>query len=66
MAKQKTYKVIVKVGAEKFVKYHSHNLLSFVKFLDKNFTDWRYMNVYDDGLQIANFTKRNRPTSKRL
>lgn len=64
---QKTYRVIVKVSNDKFVKYYSHNLLSFVKFLDKNFSGWRYMNVFDkSGSQVASFTQSNRPITKQL
>lgn len=60
----KKYKIIAKVGKDKFVKYHVNNLLSFTSFLDLNFKDWRFFNVFDQtGQQIANFTKNNRPGS---
>lgn len=63
----KKYKIIVKLNAEKFAKYHSENLLSFVKFLDSKFPEWRYFNVFDDkGVQVGNFTKNNRPEKKNL
>lgn len=59
------YKVIVKVAPDRFVKYRSSNLLSFVAFLDKSYPSWRYMNVYDrSGEQVANFTCMNKPTTK--
>jgi hypothetical protein len=63
----KKYKVIAKVETEKFVKYNVNNLLLFTSFLDKNFPNWRWFNVYeyrkdDSGTQLANFTKNNRPS----
>lgn len=65
----KKYKVIAKVGNESFVKYNVNNLLMFAKFLDASFPDWRYFNVYEytkegNGTQIANYTTKNRPTSR--
>lgn len=65
----KKYKVIAKVENEKFVKYNVNNLLLFTDFLDKNFVDWRWFNVFehtsdDTGKQIGNFTKTNRPLKK--
>ena len=68
MIKQKQYKVIVKVGDDKFLKYHSRDLLSLVRFLDKDYKDWRYFNVYngESGEQIANYTKNNKPIHKRV
>jgi hypothetical protein len=61
---------IVKVGVGKssdhFVKYHTSNLLDFVNFLDKDYPTWRWFNVYNtkDNIQIANYTKNKRPTTK--
>lgn len=58
--------VIVKVDAEKFVKYdYVNNLVSFTGFLDRTFPNWRYMNVFDrkSKTQIANFTRKNKPTA---
>lgn len=68
MKTKKKYKVIAKVDNEKFVKYNVNNLLKFCEFLDKEFSGWRWFNVYrysSDGLgeQIANYTTKNRPTS---
>ena len=65
----KKYKVIAKVGDEKFVKYNVNNLIRFTEFLDKQFPDWRWFNVYeytkdDTGKQIGNFSKNNRPNSR--
>lgn len=69
MESKKKYKVIAKVGNEKFVKYNVNNLLLFTNFLDDNFTDWRWFNVYElasngKGPQIANFTKSSRPSKR--
>ena len=58
------YKVIAKITEDKFVKYHTTNLLSFVNFLDAQFPTWRWLNVYNkEKVQIANYTKFNRPKS---
>jgi hypothetical protein len=67
----KKYKVIAKVDSEKFVKYNVNNLILFTQFLDTNFPNWRYFNVYryakdSNGEQIANFTKNNRPQNRYL
>ena len=59
------YKIIVKVSSDRFVKYRSSNLISFTRFLDKSYKGWRYMNVYDrTGEQVANYTSKNKPTSR--
>lgn len=61
------YKIIAKVSSDKFVKYHSENLLSFVKFLDAKYTGWRYFNVFNQsGEQVGNFTTHSRPDKKTL
>lgn len=66
---KKKYKVIAKVDSEKFVKYNVNDLLKFSLFLDNNFPEWRWFNVYDyvkdsSGGQIGSFTKNKRPTGK--
>lgn len=69
--KSKKYRVIAKVkdsGEYKFVKYKVNNLRLFALFLDRNFQDWYYFNVYQyvkdgKGNQLASFTKNSRPTS---
>lgn len=68
MKQKKKYKVIAKVDNDKFVKYNVNNLIKFCEFLDKEFSGWRWFNVYcyaSNGLgeQIANYTTNNRPTS---
>lgn len=70
----KKYTAIVKIqnnpdGSAHCVKYRFDNLLSFTKFLDNNWTEWKWFNVYsnngiDKGKQLANFTKFKRPKSK--
>jgi hypothetical protein len=60
----KEYSCIVKADAEQFVKYRTvRNLVKFTVFLDTNFPTWRYYNVFDKEtkIQIASFTKNNRP-----
>lgn len=64
MMQKKKRIVIVKVGPEKFVKYeYVNDLIAFTNFLDKDFSGWRYYNVFDrkTGLQIGSFTNKNRP-----
>ena len=70
----KRYAAIVKIknrpdGSAHCVKYRFDNLLSFTKFLDINWTEWKWYNVYSNrdinkGQQLANFTKFNRPKCK--
>jgi hypothetical protein len=67
----KKYRVIVKADNEKFVKYNVNNLLLFTAFLDRSWPEWRWFNVYahkgeTEGSQLANFTNKNRPTSRSL
>ncbi len=59
----KKYKVIAKIGNDKFVKYNVNNLQSFTKFLDNEFKDWRWFNVFDKvtGSQIASYSIYKRP-----
>lgn len=65
---QKKYRVIIKADRDKFVKYRCSDLLSLVRFLDRQWPLWRWFNVYDKqtGDQIANYTKHKRPTSKQV
>lgn len=56
--------IIVKVDSIRFVKYRwVNNLPLFVEFLNKQYPDWRWGNVYDKDtkLQVGNFTKFKRP-----
>lgn len=65
----KQYSCIVKVDAERFVKYRTvNNLLKFTLFLDTNFPEWRYYNVYDKETkqQINSFTKNKRPQQSQI
>lgn len=66
MNTKKKYKVIAKVGPDKFVKYNVDNLIRFTAFLDRRFNDWRYFNVFDKDTQeqLISFTKNNRPETK--
>lgn len=66
---EKRYRVIAKVGPDKFVKYNCSNLLSFTKFLDEKYIDWKWFNVYlyvkgKPGEQLASFTNKDRPLKK--
>jgi hypothetical protein len=70
----KKYKVIVKInnnpnGTAYCVKYRVDDLLKFTQFLDKNWIEWKWFNVYSNlginkGKQLANFTSNNRPVEK--
>jgi len=72
----KRYITIVKVennpdGTAHCLKYRINDLLSFTKFLDLKWPNWKWFNVYsnnleDKGTQLANFTKNKRPESKSL
>lgn len=69
MENKKKYKVIAKVEKDKFVKYNVNNLLLFTEFLDVNFSRWRWFNVFEytkeeNGLQLGNFTTKDRPTKR--
>lgn len=48
--------------------YHTPDLLDFTSFIDKEFPDWSFFNVYDkeSGLQLQSFTKFDKPRKKRL
>ena len=62
----KKYKVIAKVGSSDFKKWTASNLLTFTNFLDQNYPNWRWFNVYDKKTktQLANYTKKKRPTTR--
>lgn len=64
----KKFVTITKVSNDKFVRYNVNDLLKFTDYLDKNFPDWRWFNVFskETKLQIANFTKNNRPKSRHI
>lgn len=71
MDNKKKYRVIVKVGNEKFIRYNVNNLLKFTEYLDITFPEWRWFNVYEYvpgkiGMQLDNFTTKNRPTKRFL
>ena len=64
----KKYTCIVKTGPKKFVKYRLNDLIKFTTFLDLNWSDWRWFNVFDNRtrVQVANFTKKHRPAWRRI
>jgi len=58
------YAVIVKVDANKFVKYRKVSKFDkFYQYLDTHFAGWRWGNVYFKGSQIDSFTSKNRKTT---
>jgi hypothetical protein len=53
-------------GKAQCVKYRFDNLIKFTIFLDKQWADWKWFNVYSNkgsnkGEQIGNYTKYRRP-----
>lgn len=67
----KKYKVVAKIGNDKFVKYNVNNLVLFTEFLDKKFSDWRWFNVFEytkdgSGNQLGSFTKNKKPNKSYL
>ncbi len=71
MSGESKYKCIIKVGnnpdrSAHCVTYHSSNLLSLVRLLDKKFPKWTWMNVFDkkNEVQLASYTIHNRPQQK--
>lgn len=68
---KKKYKVVAKVGNDKFVKYNVNNLITFTAFLEREFNGFRWFNVYTytkdgTGKQLANFTSKNKPQKPHL
>ena len=72
----KRYVAIVKTvnnpdGSAHCVKYRLDDLLKFTAFLDKKWTGWRWFNLYSSqgeikGNQIASFTNKRRPLTKKI
>lgn len=63
---RKKYRVITKVPKkncpDQFLKFHVSNLLKYQKFLDREFSEWTWTNVYcnDSKKQLFSFTTKNR------
>lgn len=60
------YKVIVKVNSDKFCTWKCHDLLKLVVFLNRDFPNWRWFNVYsyigsNKGIQLASYTTKKLP-----
>jgi hypothetical protein len=66
MSNKTTYKCWVKVNATKTITLHTPDLLDFQKFLDRDYPEWRFFNVYIKEQQIASFTRNNRATAKKV
>ena len=69
--KPKKYTCIVKIGnnldcSAKCVKYRLDDLFKFCNFLDKQFPNWTWFNVFlkETEKQILNFTKYKRPMGR--
>jgi hypothetical protein len=72
----KKYIAIVKIknnidGTAHCVKYRFDDLIKFTNFLDREWPEWKWYNVYSNAgnnkrNQIGNFTKYNRPVSKSI
>ena len=66
MAHKNDYSVVVKSSEGNFLRWRFvHRLRPFFAFLDRQHSGWRYANVYDrrTGVQLASFTRKNRPTT---
>ena len=66
MIKSKEMICIVKVGGTplgggSFKKWHVNNLKKFIDFLNREYPNWRYFNVYDkkSKVQIGSFSSQN-------
>ena len=68
MKHYKKYTCVVKAGPERFLRYRINNLVQFTAFLDRQWTDWRWFNVFENrsGVQVANFTKYNKPSQSHI
>jgi hypothetical protein len=66
MSNKTSYFISVKVNQTDYHTYHTPDLLDFQKFLDRDYPDWRFYNVYVKKQQIASFTKNNRATAKKV
>lgn len=72
----KRYLAIVKInnnsdGSAYCVKYKFDNLLKFTQFLDRNWKDWKWFNVFSNkgnnkGKQIGSFTNKNKPKTSTI
>lgn len=62
------YRCWVKCKDNQYRTWHTSNLLLFVRFLDKEHSEWRFFNVYDKktNANLASFTNNNRPTKSQL
>jgi len=62
------YNIVAKCssGRRDFRKWRTSDLLKFTRFLDANYPDWKYFNVYDrrTRVQLSSFTKNSKPLTK--
>jgi hypothetical protein len=73
MEKNSSYKAIVVIpdnseeGGRRGLRYNTPDLLDFQRFLDKQYPEWLWFNVFDkEGNQIANYTKNKRALTRRV
>lgn len=76
MKKLKKYIAIVKIknnpdGTAYCVKYRFDDILKFTSFLDTKWGNWKWFNLYSNKeenkrVQLANFTKFNRPITRTI
>lgn len=69
----KRYIAIIKIrnnpdGTAYCVKYRFNDLMKFTEFLDRNWTGWKWFNVFSNrgnnkGMQVASFTNKKRPVT---
>ncbi len=71
MKKQKKlYAVIIKASLRRdhYVKYNTSDLLDFMNFLDREYPEWKFMQVYckQSRRQLGYYTSKDRPTTKTI
>lgn len=69
----KRYIAIIKIrnnpdGTAYCVKYRFNDLMKFTEFLDRNWAEWKWFNVFSNrgnnkGMQVASFTNKKRPVT---
>ena len=67
-----TYNAVIKIktdNEDRFLKYRGiNNLVKFTEFLDRNFPNWKYFNIYDHKSKsyLKSFTINNKPKTPKI
>ena len=67
--KDKRYMIVAKINDKNLIRCSANDLLKFTKFLDTNFLNWSWFNVYQNvcgrkGCALASFTAKKRPIKR--